>query len=201
MRRYNNNLQPWRDDRDRHKYRMLPMNPTEEGLASLHSVILRPQPMLYKVALLYYTVVLSSMMSFRELFSALGSLLRNPHRRWEFCMRAKRGQSDTSQPGCFIKDQVYLTGAINILKHRKEIDFKALIQLGKVAFEDVNRLKKLANKDEVFIVPSFMHDKEEYLNRLDFIMNKNGLRDSDFQLIAKDDSGDIQNQSKLRFDL
>ena len=41
IRRFNNNLQPWSEDKDRHKYRMLPMNPTEEGLASLHSVILR----------------------------------------------------------------------------------------------------------------------------------------------------------------
>jgi hypothetical protein len=38
-------------------------------------------------------------------------------------MRVKRGIKDTSQQGGMYKDQVYLIGAIEVLKARKKIDF------------------------------------------------------------------------------
>ena len=55
------------------------------------------------------------------------------------------------------------------------------MQLGKVAFEDVNRLTKYGNKEEVLMVPSFMHDQKEYVKQLDHILQQNGLKDSDFK--------------------
>ena len=38
-------------------------------------------------------------------------------------MRVKRGIKDTSLKGGMYKDQVYLIGAVDILKNRKKIDF------------------------------------------------------------------------------
>lgn len=76
-----------------------PANPTEEGLASLHSVLLRKQPYLWRAALLYYTVFHAASMSFSQLFGHIGRFVQDPDVRWEYCLRAKRGQTDTSQPG------------------------------------------------------------------------------------------------------
>lgn len=74
-------------------------NPTEEGLASLHSVINRPYPYLWRAALLYYVTYKAAHLSFRDLFADLGKFLKSPSTRWDYCVRAKRGQTDTSVPG------------------------------------------------------------------------------------------------------
>ena len=38
-------------------------------------------------------------MSFAEVFNDLGRFVKDPEVRWEYCLRAKRGQFDTSIPG------------------------------------------------------------------------------------------------------
>ena len=38
-------------------------------------------------------------MSFAELFKDLSQFVKDPDVRWEYCLRAKRGQTDTSVPG------------------------------------------------------------------------------------------------------
>lgn len=99
LRGVNNSLQPWATSESRKQLGLKPANPTEEGLASLHSVLLRKQPYLWRAALLYYTVYHAAHMSFSQLFSHIARFVHNPDVRWEYCLRAKRGQSDTSQPG------------------------------------------------------------------------------------------------------
>jgi hypothetical protein len=64
----------------------------------------------------------------------------NPKKRWKYVLRVKRGLGDTSQPGGLYKDQVYLEGAIKILKNRKDINFK-LFYCGKINIEDIKRPK------------------------------------------------------------
>ncbi|XP_041755214.2 uncharacterized protein KIAA0895-like [Coregonus clupeaformis] len=98
LRGVNNNLQPWSTSAGRKQYGLKPANPTEEGLASLHSVLLRKQPYLWRAALLYYTVYHAARMSFSQLFSHIAQFVQDPAVRWEYCLRAKRGQTDTSQP-------------------------------------------------------------------------------------------------------
>ncbi|KAM4743592.1 microtubule-associated tyrosine carboxypeptidase 1 isoform 2-T3 [Anableps anableps] len=133
LRGVNNSLQPWASAEARKQLGLKPANPTEEGLASLHSVLLRKQPHLWRAALLYYTVFHAASMSFSRLFGHIARFVQDPDVRWEYCLRAKRGQTDTSQPGCFSKDQVYLDGILRILRHRRNIDFKMLASLGKVS--------------------------------------------------------------------
>lgn len=99
LRGVNNNLQPWATSESRKQFGLKPANPTEEGLASLHSVLLRKQPYLWRAALLYYTVYHAAHMSFSQLFGHIARFVQDPDVRWEYCLRAKRGQSDTSQPG------------------------------------------------------------------------------------------------------
>ncbi|KAK1891802.1 putative protein KIAA0895-like [Dissostichus eleginoides] len=177
LRGVNNNLQPWCTTEGRKQFSLKPANPTEEGLASLHSVLLRKQPYLWRAALLYYTVYHAASMSFSRLFSHIARFVQDPDVRWEYCLRAKRGQTDTSEPGCFSKDQVYLDGILRILRHRRNIDFKMLTSLGKVSFEDVERLRPLAVLPRTRI-PHFMRDRERYLQHLDHIVSVNELDDS-----------------------
>lgn len=95
----NNARQPWHSAEGRLQYRLRPANPTEEGLASLHSVLFRKQPFLWRAALLYYTIYRAAHLSFRQLFQDLARYVQDTDVRWEYCVRAKRGQTDTSLPG------------------------------------------------------------------------------------------------------
>ncbi|XP_034049725.1 uncharacterized protein KIAA0895-like [Thalassophryne amazonica] len=180
LRGVNNNLQPWSNTEGRKQFDLKPANPTEEGLASLHSVLLRKQPYLWRAALLYYTVYHATVMSFSQLFRHIARFVQDPDVRWEYCLRAKRGQTDTSQPGCFSKDQVYLDGILRILRHRTTIDFKMLTSLGKVSYEDVERLRPLGALHRTRI-PHFMRDQEKYLQHLDHIVAVNELDDAALQ--------------------
>lgn len=74
-------------------------NPTEEGLASLHSVLISPFPFLWRAALLYYVTFKAAHLSFKDLFMDLGKFLKCPSVRWDYCVRAKRGQVNTAEPG------------------------------------------------------------------------------------------------------
>lgn len=84
--------------------------------------------------------------------------------------------------GAFCKDQVYLTGALEILKNRHEIDFHLLMQFGKVAYQDVDRLTDVCVLENTRI-PSFMKDEVYYRQKLDEIVIKNGLTDDDLNEI------------------
>ncbi|XP_074055350.1 putative tyrosine carboxypeptidase MATCAP2 [Macrotis lagotis] len=176
----NNLQQPWSNWTGRKKYGLRPNNPTEEGLASIHSVLFRKDPLLWRAALLYYTVYQASQMSFSKLFQDVGKFVKDPNTRWDYCVRAKRGWTDTSQPGCFNKDQVYLDGILQILRYRESIDFHLLTTLGKVSFEDVERLKTLAVTENLR-VPHFLQDSQRYMEQLQKIMDVNELTDQELR--------------------
>ncbi|KAM8967447.1 putative tyrosine carboxypeptidase MATCAP2 [Pelodytes ibericus] len=172
----NNIQQLWGTSNGRKKYGLKPANPTEEGLASIHSVLFRKNPYLWRAALLYYTVYQASHMSFCELFQDVGRFVKDPNTRWDYCVRAKRGCTETSQPGCFNKDQVYLDGVLQILRHRHTIDFHMLMSMGKVSYEDIDHFKHLAVLDNARI-PHFLQDRNRYIDCLENIMQVNGLTD------------------------
>ncbi|XP_069575262.1 putative tyrosine carboxypeptidase MATCAP2 [Brachyistius frenatus] len=178
----NNCHQPWSSSSGRKKHNLKPLNPTEEGLASIHSVLFRKDPTLWRAALLYYTVYQASHMSFSQLFHNLGRFVQDPNTRWDYCVRAKRGQTDTAQPGCFSKDQVYLDGILKILRYRDKINFPLLMALGKVSFEDVDRLTAIAQMENVRI-PHFMQDQASYAEQLTKIMAVNQLTDEELKTI------------------
>jgi len=162
---------------------------------------MRPEPLLFRNALLYYAIVMAATLSFKDLFKKLAEFVLDPDKRWEYCVRAKRGQYDTSVPGCFTKDQVYLAGSLSILKNRRRIDFEALMRCGKLAWEDVDRVKGLADYEKTRI-PSFMKDMNFYKSRLEFILKVNGLKDSDLKSL-KNSGKDIEHEriDECRFDI
>ncbi|KAK7498843.1 hypothetical protein BaRGS_00009935 [Batillaria attramentaria] len=183
LRSCNNRLQPWGLGRQRRELCLQHFNPTEEGLASLHSVLFRPQPYLWRAALLYYVTHKAAHLSFRDLFLDLGKFVQSPTVRWDYCVRAKRGQSDTSLPGTFCKDQVYLDGALQLLKRRRTLDFHMLVRLGKVAHGDVDRLMEHCQVEGTRI-PSFMNDLAQYRQQLNNIAFCNGLTDTMLEDVA-----------------
>ncbi|CAL8297290.1 unnamed protein product [Lota lota] len=183
LRSLNNSQQPWCGSAGRRRHGLRPPNPTEEGLASIHSVLFRRDPTLWRAALLYYTVHRAARASFSQLFTGLARFLTDPHTRWDYCVRAKRGQTDTAQPGCFSKDQVYLEGILNILRYREQIDFPMLMALGKVSFEDVDRLRA-AGRTENVRIPHFLQDRAVYARQLEKIMEVNQLSDQELRLIV-----------------
>ncbi|XP_069824743.1 microtubule-associated tyrosine carboxypeptidase 1 [Dendropsophus ebraccatus] len=185
LRGVNDAQQSWHGSESRKHFGLQPANPTEEGLASLHSVLFRKHPYLWRAALLYYTISLAATCSFSVLFHDLQQFVEDPAVRWEYCVRAKRGQKDTGQPGCFSKDQVYLDGIIRILRHRHTIDFRLLTSLGKVAFEDVERLRPFVQLKNTRL-PHFMRDMEKYYHHLNHIMEMNQLSDEELQSLLPD---------------
>ncbi|XP_062817832.1 microtubule-associated tyrosine carboxypeptidase 1 isoform X1 [Anolis carolinensis] len=185
IRGVNNARQPWHTPEGRQQFGLQAANPTEEGLASIHSVLFRKQPFLWRAALLYYTVYQAGHLSFVELFQQLEPFVRDANVRWEYCVRAKRGQADTSGPGCFSKDQVYLDGILRILRHRQTIDFHLLAALGKVSYEDVERLKDLGALEKARI-PHFMLDLERYMQQLDHIVATNRLDEEELEQMLPD---------------
>ncbi|XP_062997603.1 microtubule-associated tyrosine carboxypeptidase 1-like isoform X2 [Elgaria multicarinata webbii] len=185
IRGVNNTHQPWHSMEGRKRYGLKPANPTEEGLASLHSVLFRKQPFLWRAALLYYTIYQASRLSFCDLFHDLARYVQDAGVRWEYCVRAKRGQADTSWPGCFSKDQVYLDGILRILRHRQTINFQLLAALGKVSYEDVDHLKKYGVLEKARI-PHFMQDLERYMQHLNHIVTTNCLNDEELEQLLPD---------------
>lgn len=180
LRDRNDKAQPWSRERNgRKKYSLEDKNPTEEGLASLHTVLEREGHCLWRAALLYYSTWRAVQLSFRDLFEDLAQFLgQSVDERWDFCVRAKRGLSDTSQPGGFAKDQMYLAGAVEILENRHRINFDALYA-GKISLNDAARAKAtgLARTNNMML-PKFLRGTQQrarYQTLLDEIVRDNGL--------------------------
>ena len=131
------------------------------------------KPYLFKAALNYYSACKAHTMSFAELYRDLGKYIDCPKRRFRACLRVKRGVVYTGRPGGLYKDQIYLEGAIKILRRRKEIDFKALYA-GKIAMEDVERVQKKI-KDTSLKFPWYLNNQEDYMRALDKIAEFNDI--------------------------
>jgi hypothetical protein len=84
----------------------------------------------------------ASKLSFVDLFDDIKKYIDDKHSRWKYVMRVKRGVMDTTEPGGLYKDQVYLEGAVTILKERKTLDFHGMC-CGKISLEDMKRLGKM----------------------------------------------------------
>ena len=76
-----------------------------------------------------------------------------------------------------------MKGALDILKHRHEIDFELLLRCGKVCFHDLDKLRDIVETENTRI-PKFMHDMKKYRQGLNDILQKNGLTDEDLDDIA-----------------
>jgi hypothetical protein len=154
---------------------------TEEGLATINTMLNSRSKLLGSAALSYVSVWLASTMGFTELFEALRPLIPSVGQRWAQVYRAKRGLEDTSLPGGLTKDQAYFDGAWRILERRHELQF-ALIHSALISIEEHNDaltawLKyqaKIPKRPRLF-VPAFLDNMELYHKTLDEIASANGI--------------------------
>lgn len=79
----------------------------------------------------------------------------------------------TANPGGMYKDQIYLEGAVLLLKNRKKINFEELYS-GKIAFEDLERMQNRLRLKSLKL-PWFMQNKEKYMKALDRIASFNHI--------------------------
>jgi len=95
---------------------------------------------------------------------------------WKLAVRAKRGLKDTSKPGAYTKDCVYLKGFIEVLKFVKKNDVDALY-IGKIGIKDLTLLKEVEGVhkpkyllttllEKRYIEPSERRIDEEILQRI-----------------------------------
>ena len=89
--------------------------------------------------------------------------------RWKCCVRVKRGCQMTNSIGGNYKDQVYLIGAIEIIKKRKAINMR-LLYSGKLSLEDC-LYNKMVSKDVDLVslkFPKFLENDNyfEILNKI-----------------------------------
>lgn len=131
-------------------YRWNRFNYKMEKLGSSdHSITTKPSPpFLFQAALHYYASYLASRLPFNELYNTLKRYMSDEVRLWRECTRVKRGVMDTSQKKGFYKDQVYLIGAIKILRNRNRINFYDLYR-GKICLEDYFKIFKGKNEDGI----------------------------------------------------
>jgi len=86
---------------------------SEEGLATINTLLSSDTPWLSSPALSYYAQCRAMHLGFTELFRELRHLVPSAAARWAYCFRCKRGLRDTSVPGSLGKDSAYLAGVFS----------------------------------------------------------------------------------------
>lgn len=199
IRTFNNGYQPWFADRK--KFGLRPRESretvsTEEGLASLNTTINAKSKLLWQPAMLYYVACMSQKMSFKELFDHLGRFISCKETRWRYVLRVKRLLTDPNGIGGHGGDQVYLEGAIKILQNLENLDFNVLYS-GKLAIEDVNRVKRMARMD-CLRLPRFMKNVNKYKRILKKIAAINEISTNSELLKSESVSPCSQNRKLFR---
>lgn len=117
---------------------------TEEGLAlykeRMEGVLDRKSLKGYAGRVLAIDIALNS--SFRETYDFLRKFYPKSQ-SWTLTVRVKRGLTDTSQPGAFTKDLIYLKGYYEILDYVKGGNSIKDLHFGKIGIADVPIVKKI----------------------------------------------------------
>ncbi len=149
---------------------------TEEGLAVLHYYLEIDQPYLWIYAVQYYACFLASTMSFSQVYKALKPYIDEKDRRFKITLRAKRGVVDTSKPGGYTKDQVYMRGVLKVAEWLRKNDFSLQsLYFGKVSIEDLPKILAITPDFEAALPLFYSVDRVKYKNRIKEILKVNGL--------------------------
>ncbi|OGJ38372.1 MAG: hypothetical protein A2383_03915 [Candidatus Pacebacteria bacterium RIFOXYB1_FULL_39_46] len=153
LRRLNYFQQPWY--KKKRKFGFSPYIKTEEGLASIHSLLPQTDPIAYLAAINYLTIQQAQTSSFLEIWHFIRQYITDEERAFAMTFKKKRGLTDTSQPGGFTKDLVYFEGLAEITKFLINNDFPIKeLYFGKISWQDIDRAKEL-NPDFQPILPIF----------------------------------------------
>lgn len=160
FRSLNDAHQPWNGQSK--KFEFHPHYETEEGLAVLHSHLEVKNSYLWFAGLYYVLVYEASRLSFSQLNQFLKTYVDDKERRWNMCVRVKRGVGDTSVPGAFSKDQIYLRGVMHMLDWLEQHEYDPRpLYIGKVATEDLAKAQAQSNAAWNLQLPSFLQTPEQ----------------------------------------
>ncbi len=171
-RRLNDENKFWHEKRE--KFELKNHIETEEGLAVLNGHYNRKHPYLWNTAVRYLACAYAGKLSFAKTYKAMTEYIDDRERRFNMTLRAKRGLTDTSKPGGYTKDQVYLRGVMKVSKWLKDNDFDAdRLYVGKVAIEDLERLEPLLKTHDYILPPFLIGKKDEYKKALQELLEIN----------------------------
>mmetsp|Transcript_29950 Transcript_29950/g.95982 ORF Transcript_29950/g.95982 Transcript_29950/m.95982 type:complete len:353 (-) Transcript_29950:1202-2260(-) len=149
---------------------------TEEGLASLNTLLKSRNKLMWSPALSYYSQCRARELGFTDLFLELKQYVSSPEARWSYCLRCKRGLRNSALPGSLGKDRAYLEGAIKILQRLNDLDF-VLLHSMKVSLEDYNDAKIVLLRNSSLTrqlhIPSFLSNIADYKESLKEIARVN----------------------------
>jgi len=141
---------------------------TEEGLAiwSEEQVGVRHPQQERTLAAMVCAVDRARRASFFETYEQLASWLASPWQAFSVVLRVKRGMRDTSLPGAYVKDYIYLWGRAQLERFLKEGRQLSTLYLGKISVDQVPWVEELLQRGElqppllpVFLQPSsLLHD-------------------------------------------
>ncbi len=172
LRRINYEEQPW--FRKKKKYGFSDYLITEEGLASLHALIPHSYKLAFGQAIRYLAVKHAQNHSFAETWHFLGKYIQDPNRRWVVTFRQKRGLTDTSQAGGYVKDLVYFQGLVEICRwlQKNSFDLPSLYY-GKLALEDVEKAKEMNPGFKPKLPSFYLINKEKYAQEVSQVCVEN----------------------------
>lgn len=153
LRRINYEQQPW--FKRKKKFGFSEYLFTEEGLATIHTLLPQVNSLAFSPALKYLTVQIAQTSSFAETWQFLTPYIDNLEKRWQIVYRQKRGLTDTSKPGGFTKDICYFGGLIEVFNWLMDHNLDPTqLYYGKLALEDVPKAVNLYPEYQP-ILPSF----------------------------------------------
>jgi hypothetical protein len=174
LRRINYEQQPW--FKKKNKYGFNDYLKTEEGLATLHTLIPHTYKSAFSSALRYKVVSIAQENSFVETWNKLNKYAQDTEKRWLLTFRQKRGLEDTSKPGGYSKDLVYFEGLVDVYRwlEKNNYDITSLY-FGKSALSDAEKSLEM-NPEFVPELPSFFSlNKEKYKQEIKKIGEYNEL--------------------------
>ncbi len=150
---------------------------TEEGIANLHTHLLRQDKRFYKSFFSYVAAYTAQKASFAEVFDTLVRLGRSKQTSWNTAVKVKRGLTDTSQPGLFSREMCYLEGSIQVydwLIHQKSNPHQ--LYWGRLSLEELRNFSTTVTSEQLSL-PTFFLELDQYLNHISTIGSQNYFDD------------------------
>ena len=150
---------------------------TEEGLAAYneykgglmtHSIL---RTYAGRVLAVHYALKYSFLKTYDHLCKYF-----KPKTSWKLTLRAKRGVKDTSKPGAYTKDVVYLRGFLRVLEFAKKRDVNQLY-VGKIKIEDLRYIPSIPG------VIQALHSTKVFFKNPEFLRSERGITEEEWKKI------------------
>lgn len=150
---------------------------TEEGIANMHTHLLRTDKRMYKSFFSYVAAYTAQQSSFADVFDTLVKLGRSKETSWNTAVKVKRGLTDTSQPGLFSREMCYLEGSIQVydwLIHKKSNPTH--LYWGRLSLQELKNFSSTLS-DKQLSLPTFFQESDKYLSDVSDIGSENYFDD------------------------